>query len=226
MRLLGGDFADRLSDKELLEAAAGFVSLALPPRLLYDWSNDETSNEILRQAFDSFKPGHVAILWIRHHWVTAVCTGTKEWVVLDSARSEPVRRTLNQVARIAGWSSPRTPNVRQQQAGSNECGIFALVFAFLAARGQLSEFAGTNDPDTRERLDLSWCRPLLLAGRFDEFFARVTAYVTSSHAKDTRCRQNTATAGQTATSNTTVRVNNPYATVFGLTSCLQEDTRR
>ena len=155
----GGDFAEKLSDKEIEAVAAETVNLALPCRLLFDWAAGTTSNDAIRTAFLGVAMGAVFILWVRHHWVAARRTGEKSWEVYDSAPGDAVHRTLKQVGRIVGWNAPTLPSVPRQYAGSNECGIFALVYAYLAQQGAAPLCSNA-------RISLAHCRALLLANKF------------------------------------------------------------
>jgi len=194
---VGGDYADKLSAIEIEAAAQQSVVLSLPCRLLYDWYEGRIPDRTVIDCLRRIPLKGVFILWIRHHWLAGIRTGDKTWTIFDSARSAPVSRSLRRIAVLVGWETPTMASIPQQKPGSNECGIFALVFAFLAAENKIPLTAARG-----HRLDLGFCRQLLQENRFDEFFLRATAAVLEHYGKDV--------AGRTGTEPKVWR-HNPYA---------------
>lgn len=87
----------------------------------------ETLTERLRDARD--RGSHLFIVWVRYHWVLA--EWRDELLFYDSAVSQAVRRDLTRWAADLGLPAPKFPPVPQQHTHSNECGIFATLFAML-----------------------------------------------------------------------------------------------
>ena len=84
------------------------------------------------------KRNRSAVVHVRHHWVLAEfvpCSSGLAFVVWDSARSSAVEHDLTKWASELGVLPPRFEVCPQQVRDSNECGLFAITFALLRARG-------------------------------------------------------------------------------------------
>ena len=108
----------------------------------------------------------VAPLHTRRHWTTLVVQardGVVRTTVYDSAPSEPVRRDARTLLRAIGLPQPHFVCLARQPAGSNECGLHCVLFAFLlaslppAARSAAA-WAPTHTP-TSEEESLSLSHP-------------------------------------------------------------------
>ena len=67
------------------------------------------------------------VVHVRKHWVAAELTDS-EFLLFDSAPSEPVRRDLRRDARKLGFPAPTFVPVPTQIMGSEQCGLFAIMY--------------------------------------------------------------------------------------------------
>ena len=91
-----------------------------------------------QQVSAHLRPG-VMVVWVRYHWVALRLSGGGAALgveVFDSASSAPVTRDLRRLAYALGLAPPSFPPCPQQRRGSNECGLFAALFAWLLAAGE------------------------------------------------------------------------------------------
>lgn len=128
-----GDVQDCLSDEDLDWASNG--RLALPARTLHDvlrgGASGEKAGSLLRQS--AAKNGlALAVIWAHHHWALLVLKqGASAPVILDSAPGPITARTFQKVCRLIGLGKPNVVCPCRQRRGSNECGLFVLLFTLL-----------------------------------------------------------------------------------------------
>ncbi len=150
---LGGDIYDCLSAKDIDKILGN--TILVPAGSFYYARHAEQGYDELATRLR--KATGLLIIHTRHHWLAA--SVTRECTTFyDSARSRPVERDMRALARTMGWQKLKFATCPQQQYGTNECGIFAILNVLLLHEG-------VSIPERTDKVSLYHLRDMLARGQ-------------------------------------------------------------
>ena len=168
--VVGGDVFGSLSDVELARTASALnTPLRLHPATFYDLAHKGYPPTAIADCLHIFNK-HKAkcfILWVKYHWVTVNCEILPHRIY-DSAPSMATRREIQLIYNKMSWQQPTFPPCPRQIRGSEECGIFAITYAY-AIHHDLIIPPGSTDPT--QNPSLAQARSYLAKGNYREMIA-------------------------------------------------------